>query len=118
MIDDQTHHHRGGVPTARDQSAVRPRLGAFGIGVERLRIVARRERADLVLGHAHAAELGRASDRVVLEKTGHAARYGTLAPASRARLPCAALSARCSSFFRPRAGETKTYGLGISGVRC
>ena len=33
-------------------------------------IVARRERADLFFGHAHAAEFGRASDRVVLEKKG------------------------------------------------
>src|SRR6202011_2445828 len=76
------HHLRRRGPAAREEAAVRPALRRLGVGVKGLRIVARRERDDLVRVDLHAAELGAASDRVVLEITGHAG-ASTARPAGR-----------------------------------
>ena len=70
-VDELPHVQRAGVPPAGDQDLERRVAGDDQIDVEGLRVIARGELDDLLLGHLDGSEFDHRTDDEVLEVDGH-----------------------------------------------
>jgi len=61
-VDHETHRHRGGMPSARNQTAEERITCRLFVDVHRLRVVLPRELDDLVPRHLVGSELPRVAD--------------------------------------------------------
>src|SRR6516162_4318827 len=89
IVDDQPHHHRRGMPAARDQPAKGTLDRPLAIDMDILRVEAAGELDDLGLGDRDSPVLEDRTRRIILEmavgdrhgKFGYAQRYLGLDPA-------------------------------------